>query len=99
MPLYEYRCGACSRKFTWLVGMVAASTPTCDRCGSIDAARVAVSRFARRRTDSETLDALADAMDSGDLDDPATMRRFANELGDGAGNEFDEYVDDAQGDP
>ena len=101
MPLYEYVCNKCLRRFTWLVGMVAGSEPpTCDRCGSTDAARREVSRFSRLRGSEETLDALADPAQLGDMDDPSTMRKWVrevgSEIGEGLGDEFEEYIDSAE---
>ena len=35
MPLYEYRCSECNRKFTLLVGVTATKTKrACPKCGS-----------------------------------------------------------------
>lgn len=100
MPLYEYICSSCGRKFTWLVGVVADPTPpTCDRCGAQQAVRKEVTRFARLRSEEEALDAIAGPYSMGDVDDPATMRRWAKEvgreLGEDLGDDFDEYVDSA----
>ena len=98
MPLFEYICSKCNRKFTWLVGVVADPTPpTCDKCGAQQAVRKPVSRFARLRSDEETLNALADPESIGDLDDTATMRRWAKdvgkEMGEDIGEEFEEYLE------
>ena len=100
MPLYEYICESCKRKFTWLVGVVADPTPpTCDRCGAQNVSRKQVSRFARLRSEEEALDSLSDPDSIGDLDDPATMRKWTKEMGrefgEDLGDEFDEYLDGA----
>lgn len=97
MPLYEYLCAVCGRRFTWLVGVVAdASPPTCDRCGAQDSSRKPVTRVALVRTEEQALDQLAEESESGDLDDPAMMKRWADEmgseLGEDMGDEFDEFV-------
>jgi putative FmdB family regulatory protein len=34
MPIYEYRCSACSRDFEELVSMSTATTVSCPDCGS-----------------------------------------------------------------
>ena len=104
MPLYEYICDQCNRKFSWLVGVVADPTPpTCDRCGAQKAVRKEVSRFARLRSEEEALDSLTDPDSIGDLDDPATMRKWTKEmgreLGEDLGDEFDEYLDGASDGP
>ncbi|MDR3706877.1 MAG: zinc ribbon domain-containing protein [Capsulimonadaceae bacterium] len=101
MPLYEYTCKRCGRRFTWLVGVVASSEPpTCDRCGGQNAERRTASRFARVRSEADAIDALADTDLSGDPDDPATMRKWMREMGGAAGeslgDDFDEYVDSAE---
>jgi putative FmdB family regulatory protein len=100
MPLYEYTCLECGRRYTWLVGVVADPTPpTCDRCGAVNGRRKEVSRFARLRSEGEALDALADPDEIGDPNDPATMRKWMREIdkemGEGMGDDFDEYVDAA----
>jgi putative FmdB family regulatory protein len=98
MPLYEYICQKCNRKYTWLVGVVADATPpTCDRCGAQQSVRKEVSRFARLRSDDEALDSLADPENLGDLDNPAAMRKWAKnmgkELGEDLGDDFEEFLE------
>ena len=83
MPIYEYACLKCGRRFTWLVGVVADSEPPrCTACGATSIERRTASRFARLRGQGEG--------------DP--LRSFANEVGEAAGeslgDEFDEYIDD-----
>jgi putative FmdB family regulatory protein len=103
MPLYEYNCQACGRRFSWLVGVVSDPTPpTCDRCGATQATKREVSRFARIRSEEQAIDDLADPDNFGNMDDPAAMRRWAkemgSELGEDLGDEFDEYAESASGD-
>ncbi|HEY3329401.1 MAG TPA: FmdB family zinc ribbon protein [Capsulimonadaceae bacterium] len=103
MPLYEYTCSSCHKRFTWLVGVVANSgVPTCDRCGSIAATRREVSRFRQARSSADSIPAIDDPAALGDPADPATMERWAksvsNEMGEGLGEEFDEYIADAHDD-
>jgi putative FmdB family regulatory protein len=100
MPLYDYTCEKCHKKFTWLVGVVADPTPpTCDRCGATQAERRTVNRFARIRSEEEALDSLSDPGTIGDLEDPATARKWAKEMGkemgDDLGDDFEEYLDSA----
>ena len=82
MPIYEFQCAACSRKFRKLVGMTAQATPPqCPRCASTDLNRL-ISRFARVRNEDEALDNLADEMESmGDSEDPKAIRRLMKEMG------------------
>jgi len=81
MPIYEYRCLSCRRRFTKLLGVAHRDDPqVCPHCGATNAKRL-VSRVARLRTEDQMLDDLADAMEfAGDPDDPKTMRHFLREM-------------------
>ncbi len=97
MPLYEYTCDNCRKRFTVLVGMTAqADTEKCPHCGFHQATR-RVSRFAKGRTEDQILDNLSDPSQMGDMDDPQAMRRWAKEMGkemgEDLGDDFDEYLD------
>lgn len=101
MPLYEYVCANCKARFTWLVGVVAdPAPPTCDKCGATHAVRKEVSRFARLRSEDEVFDSMSDPDQFGDIEDPATMRRWAKEMGkemgEDLGDDFEEYLDSAE---
>lgn len=91
MPIYEFICAQCKRKFRKLVGVVAQSSPLeCPRCRSTDLHRQ-ISRFARVRNEDDTLDSLADEMESiGDTDDPKTLRRMMKEVSGAMGEDLDE---------
>ena len=82
MPVYEYRCEACGRKFSALVGMTAEpDDEACPHCGSKQAQRL-VSRFARYRNEDGRLDEIAGRLDTmSDPDSPAEMRAMAREIG------------------
>lgn len=82
MPVYEYRCAACGRKFSALVGMTAQpDDERCPHCGSSDARRL-VSRFARRRSEDDRLDELADRLETmGEPDSEREMRSLVKEMG------------------
>lgn len=100
MPIYEYRCAGCRRKVTVLTLRVSeAVSPTCEHCGSRDLSRL-MSRFAMVRSEDARMDDLGN--DAGDLDesDPKSvarwMRKMGKELGDDAGGDFDEMVDEVE---
>ncbi len=94
MPLFEFRCRACEKRFTFLTGVVAnESEPTCPRCQSADLSKI-MSRFSRGRSDDERLDAVADSLESQDFDDPKALRRFAREMGQQMGSESGEDLED-----
>lgn len=104
MPIYEYRCQQCRRRFSifWRsFSQADAGTITCKHCGSEKVNRL-VSRVRVVRSEESRMEALADPSAWGDFDenDPKSMGRFMrkmmNEMGDEAddiGPEFDEVVD------
>jgi putative FmdB family regulatory protein len=101
LPLFEFKCKSCDRRFTALVGMIADSAPLkCPSCGSRELSKL-VSRFATTRSEGAMLEDLSDPAKVGDLDDPANMRRFmkdmGKELGEDLGDEFDEYLEQGGG--
>jgi putative FmdB family regulatory protein len=60
MPLYEYRCNQCGRRFTLLVGMTATKPKrACPRCGSRKLSKL-ISRIAAIGREDE-LDDLGDS--------------------------------------
>ncbi len=91
MPIYEFVCAQCQRKFRKLVGVVAQTSPLqCPRCLSTELNRQ-MSRFARVRSEDETLDALTDEMEAiGETEDPKAMRRLVREMGKEMGEDIDE---------
>ena len=82
MPIYEFRCLDCGRKFSTLVGMVAApDDERCPQCSS-DRTEKLVSRVAKFRTEEQRVDELADRIESmDDPESPAEMRSIVRELG------------------
>ena len=100
MPLYEYMCNHCGRRFTVLVGMTAAGdSQACPRCGGAESTR-AMSRFVRGRGENDLSEALQADESIANADDPRAMRRWAKEvskeLGEDLGDDFDEYMDTAE---
>lgn len=94
MPIYEFVCAQCQRKFRKLVGVVAQPAPLqCPRCQSTDLNRQ-MSRFARVRSEDDALDSLADEMESlGDSDDPKVLRRMMKEVSGAMGEDLDDDFD------
>jgi putative FmdB family regulatory protein len=71
MPLYEYRCRKCDRKFALLVGVTAQKQGrACPHCGSRQLTKL-ISRIApvARDDDFDTDEFDDDFKDDGDLDD------------------------------
>ncbi|HYD48338.1 MAG TPA: zinc ribbon domain-containing protein [Terriglobales bacterium] len=100
MPIYEYRCRQCHKRFTVLTLRVSEPVePRCDGCGSQQAERL-MSRFAMPKSDAARAAALEDPSSFGDLDenDPKSMarwmRRVGEEMGeDSPGGELDGMLD------
>ncbi len=82
MPVFEYRCNACGKRFSALIGMTAEpDSEACTHCGSTDVRRL-VSRFARLRNEDDRIDEMADRLETmGEPDDPRQMRSMVREMG------------------
>lgn len=99
MPLFEYRCQDCRRRFALLVGMTAERPPEkCPRCGGARLRKL-ISRFAVGRDEDDLLESITDPTGVGDPDDPRAMadwmRRVSREMGEDLGEDFDELVEEA----
>ncbi len=104
MPIYEYRCQKCRRRFSifWRTfSDVDATQVTCKHCGADNVTRL-VSRVRVVRSEDSRMEDMADPSAWGDFDenDPRSMGRFmrkmVNEMGDEAGDlgsEFGEVID------
>jgi putative FmdB family regulatory protein len=96
MPIYEYRCGKCRKKFSILVRSISEEVPvSCPRCGAENLTRL-FSRFSFRSSASEEemLEDLADPAKLGDIEDPKQLRKWAEKLGKRFGNELGEDMGD-----
>src|SRR5690606_22793175 len=81
MPLFEFVCRHCQKQFTFLTGVIADNDAAkCPRCGSLDLQKL-ISRFSRGRSDDARMEAIAEKMESRDLENPGEMSRFAREMG------------------
>lgn len=82
MPVFEYRCRACRKKFMTLVGMTAEpDAVVCPTCGSGEADKL-VSRFVRGRTEDDRVDELADRLeDMEEPESPRELRTLVREMG------------------
>ncbi|HNT75986.1 MAG TPA: zinc ribbon domain-containing protein [Anaerolineae bacterium] len=104
MPIYEYRCQKCRRRFSifWRTFSDVDTAPvTCQHCGADTVTRM-VSRIRVLRSEDSRMEDMADPSAWGGLDesDPKSMGRFmrkmVNEMGDEAGDlgpEFGEVID------
>lgn len=82
VPIFEFRCQDCQRKFSALVGMTAASdSETCPHCKSNKVSKL-VSRPGKFRSEDDRIDEIADDLEAmGEPDSPAEMRRIVRNLG------------------
>jgi putative FmdB family regulatory protein len=91
MPIFEFVCDTCQKRFSALVGVIANPRSTaCPRCSGTNLTKQ-VSRFARGRTEDETLESLTDETVFGDIEnDPKAMRRWVREMGKAMDEDLDE---------
>jgi putative FmdB family regulatory protein len=82
MPIFEYRCQDCGRKFSALIGMTSEpDSEKCPHCAGVKVTRL-VSRFARVRSEDDRVEEFADEMDViGEPDSPSRMRGMVREMG------------------
>lgn len=79
MPIVEFRCQACRRRFSVLIRTL--SEAVCPHCQAQEVERL-VSRFGRLRSEDGRLEEVADEMDFyGEPDSPAAMRSALREAG------------------
>lgn len=97
MPLFDYRCVDCRKRFSLLVGVVREpQEEKCPNCGSANVGRL-ISRFVRLRSEDDMIDELADPSKAGDLEDPrqfhSWMKRMGKEMGEDLGDDFEEALE------
>ncbi|MGB9877033.1 MAG: FmdB family zinc ribbon protein [bacterium] len=99
MPIYEFLCLNCRKRFSYLVGVVAEPGPLkCPRCGEEKRLRKLISRVSRLRDEEEILESLTDesVLSGVDENDPKSvasfMRRLSKEMGEG-GEEMEELIE------
>lgn len=103
MPIYEFRCRQCRKRFSVLTLRVGEQFEVrCSHCGATEADRL-MSRFAMPKSEEARMEALADPSRFGDLDenDPKSvarwMRSVGKEMGDEFGDEgFEEMMDELE---
>lgn len=98
MPIYEYRCHGCRKRSNIFVRSMGADVkPRCEHCGGKRLSRL-VSRVAVVRSGAGSMDDFDESMLADvDENDPRSVARFArrmrDEMGEDAGPEFDEAID------
>ena len=67
--------------------------PRCPACASLRLKKL-ISRFSSGRSDDERMEAIADRLESSDLDDPRALRQMARQMGREIGAESGEDLSD-----
>ncbi|MBR4748562.1 MAG: zinc ribbon domain-containing protein [Abditibacteriota bacterium] len=81
MPVYEYRCAGCGKKFTLLLSASRRDEPhPCPHCGSGETGLV-ISMFRPYKSHTEVLDRLDAKFRSIDMNDPGSMKAAVKEMG------------------
>lgn len=98
MPIFEYFCLDCRKKFSLLVGVSAHRVSSnCPVCGGTNYVRL-ISRIARVRSDEAIMEDLADPAKIGDPENPRDLARWARKmgsaLGEDGGEDFDAMIDE-----
>jgi putative FmdB family regulatory protein len=95
MPIYEYRCSDCGKKFQALVGMTAEPDEIkCPACGSTKADKL-VSRFVRYRGEDERVDEVADRLElGGEPDSTSGMREMVRDMGRAMDDDMSEEMEE-----
>ncbi len=95
MPIYEYRCRKCHRKFEKLTFRVSEDVSTdCSHCGSVEVERIP-SRVRVRMSEETRMERMADPSRFSGIyeNDPKSMARWmksmTKEMGDDLGEDFD----------
>ena len=82
MPVFEYRCAECGKKFSALIGMTAQPDDSrCPACGSRQTSKL-ISRPGRFRVEDDRIEEVAHRMEAlGDPESPTEMREAMREMG------------------
>ncbi|HLC27139.1 MAG TPA: zinc ribbon domain-containing protein [bacterium] len=98
MPIFEYICHDCRKKFSLLVGVSAHGVASCcPKCGGTNYTKL-ISRIARVRSEEAIMEDLADPTKIGNPENPRDLARWARKMGSALGEEggenFDAMVDE-----
>lgn len=98
MPIYEYRCQSCQRKFSMLNRSFSEiKEPVCTHCGSVDGTRI-ISRVAVIKSENDIINGMPswESMTDFDEDDPRSvadmLRRMKDSTGEDIGLEGEEML-------
>lgn len=95
MPLYEYVCGDCKKRFTVLTSISKRDEPQkCSFCGKKKSRRL-VSKFKTMRSEEQIMESLADPSKLSGIDenDPSSMASWAKKMAREMGENMDDEID------
>lgn len=95
MPLYEFACAACRKKFSVLCKIDARdASHQCEHCGSKETKRL-VSRFKTIRSEDQLMETLSDPSSMAGLDenDPKTFATWAKKMAREMGENMDDEIE------
>ncbi len=95
MPLYEFSCADCRKKFTVLCAISSRDEArACQHCGSARTSRL-VSRVKTVRTEEQLMESLADPakMSGIDENDPRTFATWAKKMAREMGENMDDEIE------
>jgi len=95
MPLYEFSCSKCFKKFTVLCSIADRDNPqACQYCGETNCRRL-ISRVKTIRTEEQIMESLADpsALSGLDENDPRTFATWAKKMAREMGENMDEEIE------
>ena len=95
MPLYEFSCSKCRKKFTVLCSIADRDQPQpCQHCGEKICQRL-VSRVKTLRSEEQIMESLADpsALSGLDENDPRTFATWAKKMAREMGENMDEEIE------
>ena len=102
MPIYEYKCAGCGKKFSVLLLKSSQQQKLhCPACKGENIAKI-FSRFASPKSEDARLESLADPSKWRDLDenDPKSMvklmKKMGKELGEEFGEDYDQMIEEAE---
>lgn len=100
MPIYEFECRKCRKKFgTLVLSRARLGDVRCKACGSSELERL-WSRFSSPKSEDARLESLADPGNLAGLDenDPKSvarlMKKMGREMGEDVGEDFDQAIEE-----
>lgn len=81
MPIYEYKCSSCGKKFEKLVGMLSSESKLkCPFCGNENVSQI-ISKFRSARKQEDIMESMEEKFSSVNMDDPKSVTSAMKEMG------------------